>query len=398
MKTAVKFLSLGLLTAFICNGDTVLSAVKIVHSTNSADAVACQRQLNTIHSALQEYQRQNGRLPVWLSDLVPDFIQEREILVCPYVRNSGILREWRKWTVNVPVFGDPGDCSYGYEFSTQRFWRDLDWTTRTYKQHQMELIGFDVPIVRCLAHLPALNLGYGGSIYSSPGEWEDNFVRLPEHRTLLHNFLLLTNIPQNQLAAGLSPLRKTGTDARLLDLSMQYNASLLHLSQIQSSGKLLVSYPEGEQKIDGINFDVRGLVHLTARQFPIPFPERVADIPVNRKCASIQFLHGATSVATNGSKVASLVLHLADGRKSELPIIYGKDVRSRWFDRKDQSEPQSPKPAWITPPDKIGPTGKSLRLYVSSWKNETPNTDVTSIDFVSDMSESAPFLLAITVE
>jgi hypothetical protein len=264
----------------------------------------------------------------------------------------------------------------------------------------MELMGFSVPIVRCLAHQPGLNLGFDGTMYRDPrsGEWEDIFVISTNHQAVFHRPLLLTNISKNGLVCRLSAPRKLETNGRMLDLSTQYNALMFHLCQIDLSGKLLVTYPEGVEKIGGTDFDVRGLVHLTARQFPIAFPERVANIPVNRKCAAIHFLHGAIFIATNGSKVASFIVHLADGRKAEVPIIYGTDVKTRWFDRNQKSELENPKPAWTTPPDKVGPTGKSLRLYVSSWKNQAPDTEVKSIDFISDLSESAPFLLAITTE
>src|SRR5258706_9919942 len=129
----------------------------------------------------------------------------------------------------------------------------------------------------------------------------------------------------------------------MLDLSMQYNALLFHLSQIDTSGKLLMPFPEGAQKIAGIDFDVRGLVHLGADRFPVAFPERVEHLAVNRKCASIDFLHGATFAVTNGSKIATFVLHFTDGRTAKLPIIYGTDVKSRWFDAEDQSELDNPK-------------------------------------------------------
>src|SRR5207244_9618427 len=121
-------------------------------------------------------------------------------------------------------------------------------------------------------------------------------------------------------------------------------------------------------------------------------------IPVNRKCASIHFLHGATFIVTNGSKVASFLIRFRDGHTAEVSIIYGTDVKTRWFDPNQKSELENPRPAWTTPPDKVGPTGKSLRLYVSSWKNQAPDIEVASLDFISDMSESAPFLLGITVE
>ncbi len=390
----INRICLGLLAVGFGNFEAAISATdnSIYWSTNAADAAVCEGHLNTIYSALQEYQKRNQNLPRWLSDLVPEYIHDPNALVCPYVLRTGNLKK---------VFTDPGLCSYTYEFCALRS-PPLS-TKRTYKERQMELMGFSVPIVRCLAHIPSLNLGFDGTAYPSPpssGEWEDIFVISPRHESVFHRPALLTNIAQNQLVFKLAEPRKPETDARMLDLSLEYNALLLHLSQIDRSGKLLITYPEGVQRIAGIDFDVRGLVHLGARPFPIVFPEKIESIPVNRKCTSIHFLHGAASVATNGSRIASFLVHFQDGRTAKVPIIYGKDVKERWFYRnqKSDSPPGEAQPAWITPSDKVGVNGKALRLFVTSWTSPNPASEVASLDFLSHMTESAPFLLAITVE
>jgi hypothetical protein len=386
------------MAAWLWNPPAALSAEKAVYwTTNSADAAACQSQLNIIYGALQEYQKRNQNLPRWLSDLVPDYIHDPNTLVCPYVSKTGNLKKFREKYFLGRVFKDPGSCSYGYEFCTES-WDAPEWTTRIYKERQMELIGFSVPIVRCFAHRPVLNLAFDGTLYPSHDDWEDTFVKSSKQMAVFHNVFLFTNVSANRLVSKLSEPRKLETDARLLDLSTYCNASLLHLSQINQSGKLLAPYPEGVRQIGGVDFDVRAIVHLAARQFPIPFREKIENIPVNRKCASLHFLHGASSMAGNGSKIASFVVHFRDGGSAEVPIIYGRDVKTRWFDQKQKSELEAPKPAWISSPDKVGTGGKSLRLYVNSWRKQDGDSDVTTIDFISHMTESAPFLLAITAE
>jgi len=397
-KRALTWACCGLLAAWLCNPAAATSGEKTVYwTTNSADAAACQGQLNMIFGALQEYQKRNQNLPRWLSDLVPDYIHDRNTLVCPYVLKTGNLKKFREKYFLGRVFKDPGSCSYGYEFCTES-WEVPGWTTRIYKERQMELIGFNVPIVRCFAHRPVLNLAFDGSLYPSTPEWEDTFVRSSKQNAVLHNIFLLTNISENKLVSKLSEPRKPETNAGLLDLSTQCNASLLHLSQIDQSGKLLIPYPEGVRQIAGVQFDVRAIVHLGARQFPILLPEKIENIPVNRKCRAIHFLHGATFPASNGSKVASFVIHFREGGLAEMPIIYGRDVKTRWFNQNQKSELEPPKPAWISSPDRVGANGKSLRLYMSSWRKQNADPDVTTIDFISHMTESAPFLLAITIE
>jgi hypothetical protein len=369
-------------------------------TTNVAHQTTCELQLNRIHGAIQEYVKRNQRLPRWLSDLVPDYIHDPKTLVCPFVEQTGRFKEWRTAFVNYPVFADPGFCSYAYEFCTTEITSVPGLTTRDYKQHQMAMIGFGVPVVRCLAHRPILNLAYDGSTYLSPDEWEDDFAISPKHHKAFHDVwsMTLTKRSLNKIILDVLEPRDPKAGPSALDLSSHYNASLLHLSRIELSGKLLIHYPEGLRRIDGVDFDIRALIHLTATNFPIPFPEKAGGIPVNQKCTSLHFLHGAMFPATDGIRIASYVLRFGDGTTDEVPVIYGRDVKTRWFDPKIDPAIDNPKAAWVSPPDKIGATGKSLRLYVTHWKNPGRDSELRSIDFISHMTPSAPFLVAITVE
>ena len=101
--------------------------------------------------------------------------------------------------------------------------------------------------------------------------------------------------------------------------------------------------------------------------------------------------------APEGSTIASYVVHQGGGH-TEIPIDYGKDVRTRWFDSRQKSELDNPKVAWTSPPNSVGTAGKSLRLYHTTWSNPNPDVEVNSISFVSHLTESAPFLVAITLE
>jgi hypothetical protein len=361
--------------------------------------------LNIIYGAIQEYQKRKQGLPRWLSDLAPDFIHNSDLLYCSYVLKTGNAIEWKKGLLD-QVFRDP-NSSYGFELCNEPLAKPSNKTYRDYKQYQMEVVGFAVPIVRCLAHRPALNLAFDGSIYESDKEWEDIFldlvksqahVRTNAYRRFFHRTPLVSGRSAKEEVFRLIQPRDPGASPRMLDLSKQYNASLLHLSQIDFAGKLLGGYPEGIHKVGDLEFDIRGLVHLGARNLSIPFPEKVEDIEVNQKCSRIHFLHGAIFSATRDSKIASCLIRFDDGRTNQLPIVYGKDVNTRWFDSRRESELENPKVAWTSPPDQVGPAGKSLRLYQTTWTNQQPDVEVKSITFVSHMTESAPFLLAITLE
>lgn len=391
-----------LITTWLCNQASGVADEtapdKPNYSTNAEDRVACQRQLNRIYGAIQEYQKRTQKLPVWLSDLTPDFIHDPDVLVCPYVNKTGNKKKWREQFNQVPVFGDPAVCTYAYEFCTQAIPAIPDVTCRDFKQRQMGLMGYSVPIVRCFAHRPVLNLAFDGNIYESPSEWEDNFVRSPADRELFHGVpRKLGDELQNREVLKLIRPRDGRADARILELSDRYNTLLLHLSQMDGAGRLLITYPEGLQTIGGIQFDIRGLIHLAGKDSPIAFPERVDNIVVNRKCGKIHFLHGVKFSAPEGVVVASYVVHRGGGN-TEIPIVYGKDLKSCWFDSRQKSELDHPKVAWTSPATSVGTAGKSLRLYLTTWSNPNPDVELNSLSFVSHLTDSAPFLVAITLE
>jgi len=62
----------------------------------------CMERMKIIGNALKAYEEQKGDLPSWLSDLVPDYLNAPELLICP-ARSGG------KADVKLP-------CSYGYTF------------------------------------------------------------------------------------------------------------------------------------------------------------------------------------------------------------------------------------------------------------------------------------------
>src|SRR6185295_6538936 len=67
------------------------------YTTNAEDKAACERRLNIIFGAIQQYRKQHaGMLPGKLSDLRPDILDDELDLTCPFVQNRGGLRGWKK--------------------------------------------------------------------------------------------------------------------------------------------------------------------------------------------------------------------------------------------------------------------------------------------------------------
>ena len=139
-------------------------------STRAAEEKkACTKNLKAIYDAIQAFQADHQDLPNWLSDLVPQYLDDANVLICPVCRRTG--------RIEAPPLADPKlPCSYLFEFcpvplgnlATNAPTR----TRREWKRRQMDLVGSQVPVVRCRLHNPLLNLAFDGRIYESPRSWE----------------------------------------------------------------------------------------------------------------------------------------------------------------------------------------------------------------------------------
>ena len=133
----------------------------------------CAANLRKISAAIQKYKKDKGKMPDWLSDLVPNYL-EKEVLLCPV-----------KQPEEKPLWPDPKlPCNYNYEFSPTRLssgWGAVGGLTcREWKTLQLKLFGEVVPAVRCSHGSRRLNASVGGQVYWSGGSWEPLFR--PTHR------------------------------------------------------------------------------------------------------------------------------------------------------------------------------------------------------------------------
>ena len=248
------------------------------------------------------------------------------------------------------------------------------------------------------------------------------------------------NIPGEGLDPGEIPPRDPNAGRHLVDLSGHYNAGLegtwhTNTSVTPDSLKLLsndlADLPVGTQKLSGVEFDVRGLIQLdgkTLRSEGGKYPVRVDGIPVGRKINSLHALHATGWQVPQGTVVGAYVLHHEDGSQTEIEIVYGKHVLDWWSFTNVALDSENTKIAWTgsnalartivpaQPQERLADGASRLleniglkklaqaegrrciRLFRSAWDNPHPRLEVESIDFVSKMTDSAPFLVAITVE
>jgi hypothetical protein len=195
----------------------------------------------------------------------------------------------------------------------------------------------------------------------------------------------------------LIPARLAQTPRNLIDLSDYYNAALTQTWHGGTANNSLDSLPPGLLLLGSVLFDVRGIVQLGGQQLQRSerrYPQKVVGIKINQTCTRLHFLHASGWHTADGTPLGSYVVHYVDGRQQTIPIIYGEDVRD-WNGNTDPSTTlKRSSIVWSA-------TNKApfhVRLFKSTWINPWPETEIATIDYLSTMTESAPFLVAITAE
>ena len=165
----------------------------------------------------------------------------------------------------------------------------------------------------------------------------------------------------------------------------------------------LAGLPAGHRTFDGVRFNVVGIIQLAdgndVTQTNNPYPESIEDISVNRTCRQLHLLHGTVRGLGDQFVVASLLLHYADGTTGKLDIVYGQHVYDWWFkESSDLPLASGTKVAWVGQNREAARGGYRIRVFKSSFNNPKPDVRIKTIDYVSALTPSGPFLLALTVE
>jgi hypothetical protein len=202
------------------------------------------------------------------------------------------------------------------------------------------------------------------------------------------------------------PARDPKADSRLIDLSGKYNALLTEqwhpdANGLPSGGNHLGTLPRGVQKLGGTDFDVRGVIQLTGTQAEFAgaaFPESRTGIKVGQKCKQLHMLQATGWRTEDGTAIGKYILHYAGGTQAVLNIVYGDDLRDWWDSSGEPKEAKSATIAWSGSNPATEAASGGLRLFKRTYDNPKADLIVESIDFISTQSESAPFLIAVTLE
>jgi hypothetical protein len=360
---------------------------------------ACTRNLKVIYAAIQAYQLDHKDIPNWLSDLVPDYLSDANVLICPVCQRTGKVETQRLADPKMP-------SSYLFEFCPVPLGTEAPnaptKTRRDWKRRQMGLVGSVVPIVRCRHHTPVLNLAFDGNIYESPSAWEILLTNRFNTSDLMPGRIFGESsseqgAPQPAVALHF-PSRDPDARKQLLDLSGFYNGMLTE-SWHGNRGNDLRSLPSGVQTLSGVDFDIRGVVQL-ANKSSTKWPREVKGIPVGLKCRRLHFLHAAGwgKPKDDGKQIGSYIAHFATYQiRLEIPIYYGRSVRDWHIQAGETAADKELKVAW-TGSNELTRGRDSLRLFLTTWENLVPDIEIETLDYVSAMADPAPFLVAITAE
>jgi len=192
------------------------------------------------------------------------------------------------------------------------------------------------------------------------------------------------------------PSRDPATKASLIDLSRFYNGGLKWNWHGDTAENNLTALPTGIQTMAGAQFDIRGLVQVS---WELPeHPVQVTNIPVERACQRLHFLHAAIKAgqAEDGAQIGRYVIHYEGGERREIPLVVGKDLAD-WFEQPNDGG-RTCVVAWTGANAESQRKNTRIRLFKTTWPNPLPDTAIRSIDFEALDRPASPFLVALTVE
>ena len=177
-------------------------------------------------------------------------------------------------------------------------------------------------------------------------------------------------------------------------------------------GKDLAHLPGGENRFGGVTYVIRDF-----KTSPVPscimlagpgakgkLPNELKGLRVGRKADALFFLHAFRQArewkprgkATAPPVVFKYVVHYADGKTAEVPVLYGEGV-DHWLTKEPQGL-KSAALAWAAAAPNDA-SGEQAVLFSMPWVNPTPDAEIASVDLVYGEPGNpygTPALLAIT--
>jgi WD40 repeat protein len=195
------------------------------------------------------------------------------------------------------------------------------------------------------------------------------------------------------------PSRHTRCTDAQIDLSGHYTSALDESWFVYFEDDSLASLPHGLHALDGVQFDLRGLIQLQGtREGDAQFPDRASNIRVDRFCQRLHFLHATHRHPSPGREIGHYLVRFRNGSEIRLPLVYGYNTMDWWVHAEDRQDLQAMQVAWTGTNAAATASKTQVRLFKWTWKNPLPDLEIASIDFVSALNGCAPFLVAVTAE
>ncbi len=196
------------------------------------------------------------------------------------------------------------------------------------------------------------------------------------------------------------PNRSKQANHDMVDLSEYYTASLDD-DWLGKEGLNLASLPKGVHAFAQAAFDVRGLIQLGSRtakkETGLNLSRDIKGIKIQYKGSKIHFLHGTSGSTREDKKIGMYVLNYKNGQTVSIPILYQRNIED-WQVKQGDPVPTDADIAWTGESTASKEQGYKIQLYKYTVNNPYPDLEIQTMDFISEMTESAPFLVAITIE
>ncbi len=190
-----------------------------------------------------------------------------------------------------------------------------------------------------------------------------------------------------------------------VDLSRYLNGRLDRSWTPDYESNFLDGLREGRRVLNRIPFEIHGVVQLEGTEWKrrdYKFPEGIDGIPIRSGGRRIHLLHANSAMADpSGTTVASLILHYSDGDQARFDIRQGMEVLD-WWDwpaapAKVPSDTNTTV-AWTGKNPAAASQGARVRLFDTAFVNPQPEKEIQSVDYISAMAGSAPFMVGLTIE
>jgi len=236
-----------------------------------------------------------------------------------------------------------------------------------------------------------------GNAALSLGQWERAAADFAKSRALRNR------LSQGPAAIATAPPlpRDPATSPRCLDLTSYFNGGLTPGWIIPFNARTSMGLPDlpvGCSQLEGIPFDLRGVVQLAgieARLRRATFPVAARGIQLPPKVSRIHFLHGTDGALAKGTPVGSIDIHFHSGPADTIPLRYGEELAAIFSSNREQPRAQNSSIAWTAE------SSGHLRhhtLYRTTWANPRPDDQPVLIEYKSAIARQAPCLIAITTE